>query len=300
MNKTSLITGAAGIALLLASAAPAFAEDTSTTSGDASVSVTASTGDSQGDHHGLLGGGTKLHGMASTTFQEKQDERKASSTANHIEKGQDRSGLMIDARIKSLTELKTRLASMKLLPASELATIQTSLDVEIGILNNLKAKIAADTSADVLKTDAESITKANRVYLLVEPKARIAAVASRINAVVIQMTTLGGKLQGRITSAQTAGTDVSLAVTAMSDFNAKIADAKTKADAAMSETANLQVDNGDKTILASNTAALKDARAKLQAAEADLKAAHKDAGTIAGVVKGKGVDAHASASATTN
>jgi chromosome segregation ATPase len=212
---------------------------------------------------------------------------------------------MIDQRIKSLQELLKRLEGMKLLPADTLVTIQTAINAEIQTLTDLKAKIATDTATTTIKADAQSITKANRVYLLVEPKARIAAAASRVNAVVTQMQALSVKLQARLTAAQTAGADITASSAALTDFNAKIADAKVQADAAVTETANLQVDNGDKTILAANLAALKDARAKLDAAQKDLVAARQDAAKIYGIVKGKegkgnGVSASATTSAETH
>jgi hypothetical protein len=122
-----------------------------------------------------------------------------------------------------------------------------------------------------------------------------------VNAVVAQFTALTAKLQARITAAQAAGSDVSAATTALADFSAKLADAKNQADAAVAETANLSVDNGDKSVLAANNAALKDARAKLVLAEKALKAAEADARTIAKVLKGKGESgAHATTSATVN
>lgn len=299
MNKTSLITTVTGIAMLAASGAPLLALADSNTSVNTSASVTVSTGnqnedaaDNHADDQNEQGG--RLHLSASTTGEHSN----ASTTQGRIEKAQERGDTMIDQRIKSLEDLEARLAKIKLLPADVLTNIKASVDTEIQALITLKAQIAGDTSTTSVKADDSSITKANRVYLLVEPKARIAAAASRIDAVVMQLTALATKLQARITAAQSAGVNVSAAVSAMTDFNAKIANAKVQADAAVAETANLKPDNGDKTILAANKAALKDARSKLVAAEQDLAAARHDAGTIAGVVKGHG-EASATASTTT-
>lgn len=302
MNKTKLITSAAGIALLAASAAPLFAF-----ADDDSLSVNASTSvhvgekaETSEEHEGIFTNLSAKLGLHAST----SEERRASSTENRIQKGKEKAASEIDKRIESLQKLSERLAKIKLLPADVLASIQASITAEIAQLTDLKAKIAADTSTTTIKADAQSITKANRVYLLVEPKARIAAAASRIDAVVAQLTTLAGKLQARITAAETAGVDVSAAVSAMTDLNAKLADAKTQADAAVSGTVNLQVDNGDKTVFAANLAALKAARTKLANAEKDLAAARHDAAVIYSVVKGKGGvegkgEAHATTTATT-
>lgn len=298
MNTKNLIASAASIALLLGGAAPAFAHG-GVDDGDATVTssatVTATTDDNSGSRKGAAEFRINLPGFkgkASSTEREdrvqKREDHKASTTEKRQEHATEKAGNAIDVRIKSLEELSARIGKMKLLSADVIASIQASLATQIQALVDLKAKIGADTASSTLKADIQSITKGNRVFLLVEPKARIAAAASRINAVVTQLTMLGGKLQERITAAQTAGTDVSAAVTAMSDFNAKIADAKVQADAAVAATANLSVDNGDKATLEANNAALKAAREKLKAAEDDLKAARKDAATIYGVVKGKG------------
>ncbi len=311
MNKISLVTSAAGIALLLASAAPALADEheSDDVSVQASSSVSVTQGDqnddAQGDentggHGGLF---QRLGALGSTTIRAKIEQHtqlKASTTEKKMAKIEDKSAAAIDKRIEDLKKLSARLAEIKLIPADVLASIQASLSAEIQQLTDLKAKIASDTSTTTVKADAEDITKANRVYVLVEPKAHVAASDSRIDAVVTQLTTLAGKLQTRITAAQSAGVDVSAAVSAMTDMNAKLTDAKAKADAAVSETANLKADNGDKTVAAANLAALKDARAKLVAAQQDLAAARHDAATIYGTVKGKGgVEGKGSLHATT-
>lgn len=313
MNKTSLITSATGIALLLATALPALAEDNVTASNDATVQSSVNVEAHEGENSSGLGVKRplfNLHMFASTTarleanraamemkkasttarIEAKRTEmeaKKASTTEKHIEKAQDKAGSAIDMRIKSLQELSTRLGTMKLLPAETLATIQASIAAEIQTLVDLKAKIGSDTASTTLKADAKSITQEHRVFLLVEPKARIASAASRVNAVVTQFQALAVKLQARITLAAAAGADVTASTATLADFNAKIADAKVNADAALAETVNLQADNGNATVLAANTAALKDAKAKLEVAQKDLAAARADAAKIYGVVKGK-------------
>jgi hypothetical protein len=85
-------------------------------------------------------------------------------------------------------------------------------------------------------------------------------------------------------------------------MTAKVTDANTQASAAVSEIANLEPDNGNTTIAASNTAALKDARSKIGVATKDLVAARADIATIVKGVKGTGpkptATTTASASAT--
>ncbi len=109
------------------------------------------------------------------------------------------------------------------------------------------------------------------------------------------MTTLSGKLQARITA--TTG-DTSALSASLSDMNAKTGDASVQANAAISEVATLTPDNGDQSVAASNEAALKDARAKIEAGMKDLQAARQDAGMIVKGLKTLNAAAHANASTT--
>lgn len=300
MKYSPFITSVLALSLLLASSAPALAEDGAVwASVQSSTTVTVGDDHQDGDSHEGRGG-TFLQGIkdrlhrdgednqgdsehASTTREEKKQEH----MQDRIEKGKEKAGNEIDKRIESLTKLKARLADMKLLSADVLASISASLDAEIAKLQTLKTQIGNDTSTSTLKADASTITKGLRVFLVVEPKARIAASASRINAVVTQMNLLVTKLQTRIATAKAAGIDTTAAEAALVDLQAKIADAKVQADAAVAMTVNLQPDNGDAAIKAANLQALKDARAKLVLAQKDLADARHDAGTIRGDVNGK-------------
>lgn len=306
MKYSPFITSALAVSLLLAGSAPALAEDTAQVTVQGSTTVTV--GDDHRDGDSREGrDGTFLQGLKNRLYKDKEnrdgDSEYASSTRedkkqehmqDRIEKQQERAGNEIDKRIESLTKLKERLAEMKLLSADVLASISASLDAEIAKLQTLKTQIGNDTSTTTLKADASIIKKGLRVFLVVEPKARIAASASRINAVVTQMNLLATKLQTRIATAKAAGVNTTAAEAALVDLRAKIADAKVQADAAVAMTVNLQPDNGNATVQASNLQALKDARAKLVLAQKDLADARHDAGVIRGDVNGKEGEGHAS------
>jgi hypothetical protein len=205
-----------------------------------------------------------------------------------------RAGQEIDRRVTNLNALSTRVGLIKNLSDSDKASIQSSLSAQVSALSSLKAKIEADTDATVMKTDVQSVTASYRIYALVLPQVRIIAAADRIVSVAKNMQALGAKLQERITAAQSSGADVSASVAALADFNAKINDAATQAQGAVTEAAALTPDNGDNTKLAANISALKDARAKVVAGQGDLQAARKDAMSIITAVRGKPVSASAS------
>jgi hypothetical protein len=231
--------------------------------------------------------------MAAMTASAATGTKSASTTQQRIDNMQTRGDNMIDQRISSLNDLSTRIQGLKNVSDTEKASFSATIQSEITTLTDLKATIGSDTSTTTAKTDVASITKAYRVYALILPQMRIVAASDRVGTIVGLMDTLGTKLQTRLASS----TDASLQAD-LSDFNAKVSDANTQAQAASAEVAALKPDNGDKTIMASNTAALKDARSKIQAATKDLQAARKDAQTIIQALKGS-EGASASASTTT-
>lgn len=203
----------------------------------------------------------------------------------------------ITRRITALNDLNTRVQAMQAVTATFKQNLAANIQTEITTFTNLQAKIDADTDLATLKTDIQSITKSYRVYILVLPQGRIAAAADRVVTIVTMMSTLGSKLQARIQAASTAGNDTTALTAALTDMSGKLQDAQTQAQAAVTATASLQPDNGDTTVMASNTAALKQARTDIQTAMTDLQAARKDVSTIvSGLAK---FNANVNASSTT-
>ena len=196
---------------------------------------------------------------------------------------------MIDQRIKSLNDLSARVQGMKNVSDADKVTIQAGIQSQIADLDSLKGRIAsssADLSTSTLRTDLQSITQGNRVFALVEPRIRIIAQADRTQTIVSMMTAISGKLQARFASSTASTTAANpSAQTLVSDLNAKLADATAQAQAAVAEVTPLKPDNGDKSVLASNNSALKDARLKLQAAQKDIETARQDIQKIIGAAK---------------
>ena len=213
--------------------------------------------------------------LSSTTRQINIEARIASRTADRVVNLQDRGNKEIDTRTNSLNGLLGRVQEMKKVSNTQKSAISNEVQNEINTLTNLKAKIGSDTSTTSLKADDQSITKAYRVYALIMPRLNISAAADRINTVADMLSTIVGKLQARL-----ASTSNSITQAKLDEMTAKIADARTQAQAALTETASLQPDNGVQTVMQSNTSALKDARTKIQAAQKDLIAARQDAKSV--------------------
>ena len=223
--------------------------------------------------------------MSSTT--------RAENLQNRITKGVTMGTTEIDKRITSLNALITRVQSLKNVSDSDKTSLVASLNAEISTLTTLKTSIASDNSTTTLKTDVQSAIGGNRVYALVIPKIDILAATDRITTIVGMMNTVESKITTRLSETPSLSGNVSVQ-TALTDFNAKISDAGTQAVAATSEISGLVPDNGNKTILASNTATLKDARTKIQAAQKDLIAARQDIATLLQLLKNNKVTISAS------
>jgi hypothetical protein len=206
-----------------------------------------------------------------------------------------KSDTAIDARITALNTLATRVQAMQNVSASEKSATATQVSTQIANLTTLKAKIDADTDVTTARADAKTITGNYRIYALIIPQGYVIASSDRISTIVNLMTALQVKLQARITAAQTAGTNVTALLTAMTDITAKTNQATLSAQVAESKVSLLAPDEGNATVAASNKAALLAAHADIKTATADLQAARKDIATITSGLK---VKATASASAT--
>jgi hypothetical protein len=277
MKINSSIAMLGAVVILAASTAlPAFAQVNVGVSGSASA------------------GGTSVSANASA---------RAAALATLIANATQRADQEITRRIAALNALSTRVSAMVNLSSSDAANIQSQIQAQITLMNNLQTQIAADSAANStssLKTDIASITSSYRIFALIIPQGEIAAAAGRITTVANMLTTISGKLQVRITAAQAAGTDVTTWNAALADMNTNIAHAQAEGQAALNLTSGLQPDNGDKTVMQSNTAALQSARADIQTAQQDLTTARKDAGVIVKAILALDASVHASSTASSS
>ncbi|MEI8249282.1 MAG: hypothetical protein WCG07_02180 [Candidatus Taylorbacteria bacterium] len=198
---------------------------------------------------------------------------------------QNRGDNELNKRIASLYALTARIQGMKKLSDADKTALRNDLQQEITSLNALRAKVTSDTSSTTLRADIKNITEGNRVYALVMPKTQILAAADRVDTIVALMNTVGTKIQARLASS-TTNPNIAQAQALFADYTAKIADASAQATSAVAEVTSLVPDNGNKTVAASNLAALKDAKKKIQAAQQDIVAARKDLEGIKQILRG--------------
>ena len=238
-------------------------------------------------------------GQASTTIEarvEARQEAKAERMDNRSEKAKERADKEIDRRITLLTKLDERVEGMKRVSAEGKASIDATVAAQVAFLTELRGTIAAETDMQALKEEMKSITQSYRIFMLVIPQGHIKVAADKIHTAADTLTALSVKLTARITAAQQAGKDVAALLSAHADMDAKIADAKVQADAAVALVANLSPDNGDKAKMDANKQALKDARAKIQAGLKALQAARADGKQIVNGIKAFHLDTSATTS----
>ncbi|HVM59105.1 MAG TPA: hypothetical protein VMT80_02150, partial [Candidatus Paceibacterota bacterium] len=140
MTTTTKFAVLAGAALL---AAPfvALAQDVSA-SGSADASASA-------------GGGT-IGAHASSTVRAQNQQNRADKLNARLADAKDRADQEITRRIDNLTKLKTRVAGMKHISASDQTALEGSIDAQISAMNALSAQISGDDATSTLKTDIQS------------------------------------------------------------------------------------------------------------------------------------------------
>ncbi|HEX8932178.1 MAG TPA: hypothetical protein VF810_03430 [Patescibacteria group bacterium] len=210
-------------------------------------------------------------GMNSSGAAEKQRSRLDAQTGNL----NTRAANEISRRITSLNNLLNRINNFKNISATQRAAFIAQVQSEISALNTLQTKISADTDIATLRADVKSIVDAYRVYALFMPQLNIIAAGDRILTIADDMTTHASTLEAKINAQQAKGQNVADLLTLLSDMKAKIADAKTQAQAAIDAVTPLTPAG-----FPGNKATLQGARQMLTTAIHDLNTARQDARQI--------------------
>jgi hypothetical protein len=187
----------------------------------------------------------------------------------------------IDVRLADLAKIDATLSGSKNTTAEHKSTQTASNTAAVSGLTALKAKIAGDTDAATLATDCKSIYEGYRVFALRAPQTHLVIAG---DAESFAVTKLGGvvpKLSDAIDKAAAAGKDVTAAKAALTDLQAKVADAGTHANGLADSVIGYVPSDYN-----ANHDLLDGARANAKAAAADLKAARADVSTILATVRG--------------
>lgn len=192
--------------------------------------------------------------------------------ANQMQNLEQRAQEEITRRLKFLNEDLTRISKIQKLTVADKTGLQTEIQTQINDLDTLQTKITADTDITTLRIDVKSIISNYYIFAFFRVKINLLIAADRLSTITDNLDTIYTKLQTRINQEQAAGTDVTVLNSLLSDMHTQIASAKTEYQLIESELLPLNAQG-----YPGNKSTLTDARAKLNAAATDLKAAYKDA-----------------------
>ena len=214
-----------------------------------------------------LGGPTVAPAASATVIATTSASSKAEIRMANI---QARAGQEIARRITALKDLTYKIQSSAHIDPTKQASMISNLGDQINALNALQSKINADTTLPDLQVDVQSITSSYRIFMLVIPQYRIAVADDRIQDVIALLTAFTTKLSNRIAADATNGLNTTALSKNLADMNAKVIDAGVQSAFAVASTTSLVPDQADKTVQTSNTAALKDAAAKIKLSMSDI------------------------------
>ncbi len=195
-----------------------------------------------------------------------------------------RSDAAITTDIANLTAFNAKIQAINDVSDAEKAAITTKVQTTIAELTTLKTKIDADTDFTIAIVDERAISDFYRVNELIIPQGNIEVSADQVNGIADSLTVLSGKLQTELDQATTTPVNKHKdLLKRLEDMNAKIADAKAKSAAGLAFVTSLLPDQGNVTVLDSNTAALKSGRNTIKVAVKDIQFARED---ITAILKG--------------
>ncbi|MCX6791996.1 MAG: hypothetical protein NT149_03080 [Candidatus Gottesmanbacteria bacterium] len=221
-------------------------------------------------------------------FAQKPATKAAATQDAVISRLKTRADAEITRRIDALTTLLTKINAMKSLTSAQKTTFTDGIQSQITSLNTLKTKIDADVDIATLRTDVQSIMKGYRIFAVYLPQVNIMAHADRILVVIDEMNAVSTKLQMRIDETNAAGKNTSAMQNLMTDRGAKLTDASTQANNAITTVVSLTPDGfpGNKTTLQS-------AQKMLQTARQDLVKALQDMQQIRELLRKAGIQTNA-------
>ncbi|MDB5259890.1 MAG: hypothetical protein JWN37_121 [Candidatus Nomurabacteria bacterium] len=242
--------------------------------------------------------GTAGSGSVSTQVSASSTSGNSSSTTTKMTSLVNKANKEIDGRVAALNKLRARIDGLKNLSADNKASLSANIQSQATALTNLKSKISGDTDIITAKADFSSIAGSYRTFLVSLPTDEITTTIDMRLGQINTLASSTANLSAQIQTAQSAGKDVTAAQAKLNDMNARISDAQAQYKAAINLIAPLTPDNGDKTIMASNKAAIKQARASLKIALKDIQTAQSDSKSITRALKKLNVTVNATS--TTN
>ena len=199
---------------------------------------------------------------------------------------QDKADHAITEQVSVLTALSRRAGGVQQLPDPTKTALQQEIAAQSSALEDLRNKVFNEVSVSSLKGDAKTMDGILRGYALTVPKIGLIAAADRIATLSDDMQTVSAKFQARIDTTLAKGGDVSAAQQALTDYNAKTADAQTLASLTQNTLLNIPTGTTTPAAFTANVATLKDADEKITQAQQSLQAARLDLTGIRNLLSG--------------
>lgn len=181
----------------------------------------------------------------------------------------------IGRRLSTLNTLSGKVSSATKLSSADQASLSSEISTEVNGLDSLKTKLDADTTLSDARTDAQTIISGYRVYALIVPKVNLVKTADDQQVAEGKLSALATKLQARITTAQTAGKNVTSLQSDLTSLNSKVSAAQAISSNIESTVVNLQPSDYN-----SNHSVLSGDRNQLKTAQSDIQGALSTATTI--------------------
>jgi hypothetical protein len=184
----------------------------------------------------------------------------------------------INVRDTYLDAATYRVSQMVKVSPSAQASLMQTLQTTVGDLATIKTSLDADTSTTTALADYQSIFGNLRVFALVLPRTSVYTTSDRDMTTTANLQVTENNLAARNAKASPAVQAENAPL--LKDLSTQIANANIQLTNAENTVQPLVPDQGNKTILASNTAALQSARAMDQTGETDIQAAATDIAQI--------------------
>ncbi len=214
--------------------------------------------------------------FAATTPTETPDARQqnqANLADDRLAKLKAKASAEIDRRLTALAKLQRLIVEVKKLTEADRVSLQTQVQAETTSLSDLRMKVGSETEITAVRSDIQKLVKDYRIFALFVPKIHIFVAADRLNTVDDSLVQIAVKLQTRLSEAKAAGKATTALETALSDMQAKIADAKVQTAVAFTAVTALTPEGypGNRTQLQSAQAQIKTALTDLNKARQDAK-----------------------------
>lgn len=217
----------------------------------------------------MLMGGVVWQRMASATTESSG----ATTEKQQLAQVQTRASSEIDRRIASLNALPPLIAKLAKPTAAQQKSYADAVAAEIKTLQKYATAINGDATLAAATTDAQKLTPEYTAFMVLVPKSWLIITADWQQTLEAKFTTYANKVQDRLSSAGSAGKDISSAQITLNDLQSQVATAQELSNTVATDVPQTQLGqyNANHSVLVSHYNKLVTARDKLATALRDAQ-----------------------------